>query len=660
MQRLQLNTIIHPASARPIQRLKFSACNGAFCPPAVLQSAMTFTTAVSRATRYQSTQANKAAIPNVRMSPTDDGYNVVRNRNPDGLGKILLLSTSINSLTTAVQLHLTDTTNYTIDLAAVNSSNDIQQIVGEKNPDLVICPYLTKKIPAEIYNTYNCWIVHPGIVGDRGAYSLDYALLGVKNWKSESQKWGVTILQASEEYDAGAIWSTKEFLLHHSRCRTKSELYHTDVTRATIKAIDDALDCYRNPDFMPTSLENYPSPSGYEQTPLTQNRRKVSWLNDTAETIAQAINAATGQPGLKTILNGEEYYLYNACIERSKYVSKLLTEQQKADQPFRPGEMVLKMHGGVLFATKSPTDFIWVAQMKKKGSFKLPAEEALKQHSKSKVIVENLPAVESKLKSINEIFKLSWKEIDYKIDSSVGVAFLQFNFPGGAMNTSQANRLKSIYDYLSRKRSDVNAIVLMGGEDNFSNGIHLNVIHNASDPVEESKKNINAINDLTKSILNTTDKLTVSFIRCGAAAGGVMLSLASDIVLCDSKAVLHPYYKHMGLFGSEYWTYSLPRRVGKHFAEKLTSNCNPVSARFAKHIGLVDQLVDYSSSDGISEVQQMMNAFLYNFNWKMFLNSKKLLFDAKAAEECRAYELKKMYDCFQSNEYKTACKNFVH
>ena len=69
----------------------------------------------------------------------------------------------------------------------------------------------------------------------------------------------------------------------------------------------------------------------------------------------------------------------------------------------------------------------------------------------------------------------------------------------------------------------------MGGIDSFSNGIHLNVIHNASDPVAESTKNIEAIDDVTKSILNTTDKLVISFIRCGAGAGGVMLALAGDL-----------------------------------------------------------------------------------------------------------------------------------
>ena len=92
-----------------------------------------------------------------------------------------------------------------------------------------------------MHENHLCWIVHPGIVGDRGAHSLDYALLEFEDGKPESKMWGVTVLEASEEYDAGAIWSTEEFPLHAS---TKSELYHTSVARAAINAIDKALECY--------------------------------------------------------------------------------------------------------------------------------------------------------------------------------------------------------------------------------------------------------------------------------------------------------------------------------------------------------------------------------------------------------------------------------
>ena len=64
-----------------------------------------------------------------------------------------------------------------------------------------------------------------------------------------------------------------------------------------------------------------------------------------------------------------------------------------------------------------------------------------------------------------------------------------------------------------------------------------------------------------------------------------------DHVVLRAAAVLNPHYRSMGLYGSEYWTYVLPRRVGARAAETLTTECVPVGASEAARIGLVDQAV---------------------------------------------------------------------
>ena len=76
-----------------------------------------------------------------------------------------------------------------------------------------------------------------------------------------------------------------------------------------------------------------------------------------------------------------------------------------------------------------------------------------------------------------------------------------------------------------------------------------------------------------------------------AGAGGVMLALGADRVLARAGVVLNPHYRTMGLYGSEYWTYVLPRRVGAHRAESLTGRCEPVDAWEAVRIGLVDEVL---------------------------------------------------------------------
>jgi putative two-component system hydrogenase maturation factor HypX/HoxX len=46
-----------------------------------------------------------------------------------------------------------------------------------------------------------------------------------------------------------------------------------------------------------------------------------------------------------------------------------------------------------------------------------------------------------------------------------------------------------------------------------------------------------------------------------------------------------------GLYGSEYWTYSLPRRVGPEKALELTERCLPVGVHEARRVGLIDDVI---------------------------------------------------------------------
>ena len=76
-----------------------------------------------------------------------------------------------------------------------------------------------------------------------------------------------------------------------------------------------------------------------------------------------------------------------------------------------------------------------------------------------------------------------------------------------------------------------------------------------------------------------------------AAAGGLMLALAANQVWCRAGAVLNPHYRLMGLHGSEYWTYTLPRRVGTAEAARLTQACLPVTPASALRTGLVNEVI---------------------------------------------------------------------
>jgi EAL domain-containing protein/enoyl-CoA hydratase/isomerase-like protein len=104
------------------------------------------------------------------------------------------------------------------------------------------------------------------------------------------------------------------------------------------------------------------------------------------------------------------------------------------------------------------------------------------------------------------------------------------------------------------------------------------VIEAAENPAEESWYNLHAIDDVVRDIVETDSHLVIAAMSGDAAAGGVPMALAADHVLAREDVVLNPYYGHMGgLYGSEYWTYLLPRRVGPELTAELTETFTPAA-----------------------------------------------------------------------------------
>ena len=125
--------------------------------------------------------------------------------------------------------------------------------------------------------------------------------------------------------------------------------------------------------------------------------------------------------------------------------------------------------------------------------------------------------------------------------------------------------------------------------DRSASGIHLNTIEAADSPADESWANINAMDDLCRAILDCGSHCIVAAMQGNAGAGGVFLALTADRVLAREGVILNPHYKGMGnLYGSEYWTYLLPRRVGWERAHAITQNRLPIGAREAVEQGLID------------------------------------------------------------------------
>ena len=106
------------------------------------------------------------------------------------------------------------------------------EAVAREAPDLIVAPMLTRAIPEAIWRRHVCLVVHPGPPGDRGPSSLDWALL------EGAPRWGVTVLQAVAELDAGPVWATHAFPLREA---SKSAVYNHEVTEAAVRALREAV-----------------------------------------------------------------------------------------------------------------------------------------------------------------------------------------------------------------------------------------------------------------------------------------------------------------------------------------------------------------------------------------------------------------------------------
>lgn len=143
-----------------------------------------------------------------------------------------------------------------------------------------------------------------------------------------------------------------------------------------------------------------------------------------------------------------------------------------------------------------------------------------------------------------------------------------------------------------------------------------------------------------------------------------MAALACDLVWAHGNTVLNPHYKSIGLYGSEYWSYFLPRRVGSDMALELTERCMPVSAKSAKAIGMIDDILSPSRKGFMEEV--MKNASILGKDQAF----QEKIVSAKNQERCpewhqslelaRSQELRIMRENFVNPEYIRARKAFVH
>ncbi len=272
--------------------------------------------------------------------------------------RILLVATAFNSLTQRVFAELGDR-GHLVGVELALGDEELRAAVHRHDPGLIIAPMLRTAIPRDLWSTRTCLIVHPGPVGDRGPSSLDWAV------QEGEAEWGVTVLQAEAEMDAGPVWAWQPCRLPPAG---KSDLYRNEISDAACAAVLLAVDRFAGGEHVPLPQTPRNLPHGVRVRPrVIQSDRRIDWWTDSTETVVRTLRAADSQPGVLDELLGGEWFLHGGHEERRLRG--------------RPGRLLATRAEAVCRATTDGA--VWIPRLRPRrtpdgpATFALPATTAL-------------------------------------------------------------------------------------------------------------------------------------------------------------------------------------------------------------------------------------------------------------------------------------------
>ncbi len=527
-------------------------------------------------------------------------------------------------------------------------------------PDLLIAPFLKRRLPEAVWQACVCLVVHPGPPGDRGPSALDWAVLQAQT------RWGVTVLQAVADFDAGPVWASTGFNVRPDA--TKSSLYRREVTQAAVAATLAAVARYVPGQLAPAAAAagadcaDAPAAQPRWQPLVRREQRAVDWQAHASTELLRCVRSADGAPGAVARLMGHDCRLHDVHPASAATVARARAQWPGAT----PGQALARRGPALLVATLDAA--LWVGHVRlidaagQTSALKLPATRALAE------LAAAVPEWPVPLSRPDD----EWDELRLREFGPTGarVGWLEMDFHNGAMSERQCRRLQAALHSL--RGHDMQVLVLAGGADFFSNGIHLHDIEAAAhlegdSAADASMRNIQAMDDVVLELLTMTDRLTVSALRGSAGAGGCFMALAADQLWAHAGTVLNPHYKNMGnLYGSEYWTYVLPKRVGAQQARALMQQRLPLDGPAALSAGLVDACFGSGTADFEAQALARALALAVGPGLALAITAKA---QQRAADEAerplaayRADELAQMQRNFYGFDpsYHVARHHFVH
>ena len=283
---------------------------------------------------------------------------------------------------------------------------------------------------------------------------------------------------------------------------SKSSLYRNDVIPAAVSGLLEIVANLERGFYRRERLD-YARPEvwGRPRPRIKQSDRRLDWSAST-DTVLRVLRSADGTPGVLDRIGDLDLVVFGGVAD-----DRLRGE---------PGALLATRDGAICRATGDGA--LWLPALRRRHTAerrypKLPATAVL--GAARLAGVPRLPLVLTARAD-----GATYRQIWYAEHGAVGL--LHWDLPQGAMSTAQCRRLRQAVAYAATRPTRV--LVLLGGAEYFSNGIHLGTIEAADDPAIESWHNINAIDDLVGALLRMDHKLVVAALEGNAGAGGAILA----------------------------------------------------------------------------------------------------------------------------------------
>ena len=185
-------------------------------------------------------------------------------------------------------------------------------------------------------------------------------------------------------------------------------------------------------------------------------------------------------------------------------------------------------------------------------------------------------------------------------EQAEGVVTITINRPQ-RLNAISMEAVNEMMAALAQANTDdsVRVVVITGAGDAFCTGADLKDAPKLNPAM--AYEVVGLYLDFTQAIRNV-EKPVVAKVNGLAVGGGCCIALASDIRIASERASFSLAFVNIGISGADMGaTYLLPRLIGYGRACEMLMTGEPVDAREAERIGLVNRVVPHEELDAATQ-----------------------------------------------------------